>query len=239
MLWVSNNSGFVLLIFLVPVVLCKLKSQNSLRCLSTYLQQSFHVEFWLQFTNTRMKPLLRANKHQSSDLAPFITALQINVTVLQTLQRRCFCKQRLGSHLCSDTISSHCKVTCRTQSAPCISSWRPASMSPGPGAPLLPQISSQPLFWLLREWDHPHWKLQRKKEEIWGSAWENSSIIQKEQGTVFGGYFFSKEIHKGCVVQRKENLDEKVRETCRTRILLSCETKLSCRAAQVCGQCFN
>lgn len=75
-----------------------------------------------------------------------------------------------------------------------------------------------------------NWK--GKKEGYLGiSAWENSSIIHKDQGTVFGGYFFSKEIHKGCVVQRKEKLNEKVRETCQTRILLSCVTKFPSRAA--------
>lgn len=72
-------------------------------------------------------------------------------------------------------------------------------MSPGPNAPLFPQISS-----LISAGGSGYsgsettlsvnWK--EKKNDSLGSAWKNSSIIQKEQGTVFGGYFFPRRYTK-------------------------------------------
>lgn len=154
-------------------------------------------------------------------------------------------KQRLGSHLCSDTSFSHSrhwKVTCRTQSAPCIFSKRPALMSPGPNAPLFPPSSSQSSLLVAlgtQEVRPPSMQIGKRKKRYLGLSLEEQQHHSEGAGHGVWGIFSSKEIYNGCVVQRKENLNEKARETCRTRILLSRVTKLSSRAAQVCGQCFN
>lgn len=108
--------------------------------------------------------------------------------------------------------------------------------------PCSPRSALSHLFWwlwALRKWDHPQCKLQRKKGGDLGLSLEEQEHHSEGTGHGVWGIFFSKEIHNGCVVQRKENLNEKVRETCRTRILLSHVTKFSSTAAQVCGQCFN